>query len=162
MSKLSREQGLNIYLGLGAGRSLRRVRLACGPDAVSPRTLDNWSKQDAWPARAKAHDAEVAAEAQRKVAKAQAAEQASTALCIETFVRAAFKRATELVAKAETVKDLEAIIDKAVEAQKQLEVMEGRVSDRTAVVAPSARAATIEEEFGLVEPAGTEAPAKPH
>jgi hypothetical protein len=156
---------------MGADRSLAKLRHRLGTGAApSERTLKRWSKAHCWSARAAAHDERVTARVVAKVETAQATEQASAALCVDRFARAVFTRAADLVATAETIDDLKVIVEKGIEALKQLAVMTGSVGDRTAALnvgvnvgetpneARARRRREIEAEFGYLGPVADDGP----
>jgi hypothetical protein len=137
MRKVTPQEALSLYLGLGAERSLTVLRQRLIDDAsiepVALRTLADWSSRDGWVRAAEEFDAKASA---RLVARTQTA-----------VVRAGFDRVMSLtmlaqrcldLANAATLDpsslnaaDIRSLASTAIEAIKSVEVLTGGVSDRT-------------------------------
>lgn len=170
MARLTPATALARYQALGEGRSIVKILagLSAG-DRVSVKTLKQWSVKFGWGKATREGDRRVARVAHEAVVVTQGKEAASAAISMERFTRLAFDRAAELVASAQTIADVAVIVEKAIDAQKQLAVMAGGVSDRTESVAgaPAAKSAAerdreLEAEFGLTTSVPASPSAKPH
>lgn len=141
------KDALAVYLELGPGRSLAKVRAALderygkGP---ALGTLGAWSSEHKWVRQAKEYDARVAAAAIEK-AESQAIDVRTAQI---GAYEAALRMGTKVLEQAEklfeeatdenggpfqvkSIADLNAIVDAIDKASKRLEVLSGGVSDRT-------------------------------
>jgi hypothetical protein len=118
-----------VYLAMGPGRSLDKLHRNCTESGlkVGRSTLAVWSRKHGWPALAAEHDAKVGAKVEKKLAEREANTRAAVAGKYLDFSSDAIDQARAALAGADSVKE---IIEAAVAATKQSEVMTGGVSDR--------------------------------
>ena len=129
--RVTEPEALAIYLKLGERRSYRKLRKVCGDNgAMQPtfRTLVKWANEKDWKGKAEKYDADVAAGIVEAAVHQTVVEAADVLKALNRFSATALKRAAEL---AHGDVNMNALVDNAIKAFQQAEVMTGGVSDRT-------------------------------
>jgi hypothetical protein len=162
MAKISEPEARVAYLAMGPSRSLAKLA-ATWPTAIraSLTTAKAWSSKFGWSKLARAYDQRVATKVVEKVEAAQVKETVSAVLALEQFATGALLTAATRFGEASVGE----LVDKAIDALKQYQVMTGGVSDRTMALnvagqmpgetpeqARARRRAEVEAKYGPLGP----------